>query len=97
MKFEWDQQKNQANIAKHGIDFTDAPRVFNLPLRISLDERQDYGEDRWIGLGILDGRFVVVIFTEPNEQTIRIISLRKALPYERKRYEQFLKDELGQS
>ncbi|NDJ25522.1 BrnT family toxin [Nostoc sp. B(2019)] len=97
MKFEWDQQKNQANIAKHGIDFTDAPRVFNLPLRISLDERQDYGEDRWIGLGILDGRFVVVIFTEPDEQTIRIISLRKALPYERKRYEQFLKDELGQS
>ncbi|MEH2251759.1 BrnT family toxin [Nostoc sp.] len=97
MKFEWYQQKNQANIAKHGLDFTDAPRVFNLPLRISLDERQDYGEDRWIGLGILDGRVVVVVFTEPDEQTIRIISLRKALPYERKRYEQFLKDELGQS
>ncbi|MBW4569626.1 MAG: BrnT family toxin [Tolypothrix carrinoi HA7290-LM1] len=97
MKFEWDQQKNQANIAKHGLDFADAPRVFNLPLRISLDERQNYGEDRWIGLGILDGRVVVVVFTEPDEQTIRIISLRKALPYERKRYEQFLKDELGQS
>jgi len=97
MKFEWDQQKNQANIAKHGLDFADAPRVFNLPLRISLDERQDYGEDRWIGLGILDGRVVIVVFTEPDEQAIRIISLRKALPYERKRYEQFLKDELGQS
>ncbi|MEH2077141.1 MAG: BrnT family toxin [Nostoc sp.] len=97
MKFEWDRQKNQANIAKHGLDFADAPRMFNLPLRISLDERQDYGEDRWIGLGILDGRVVVVVFTEPDEQTIRIISLRKALPYERKRYEQFLKDELGQS
>lgn len=97
MKFEWDQQKNQVNITKHGLDFTDAPRVFNLPLRISLDERQDYGEDRWIGLGILDGRVVVVVFTEPDEQTIRIISLRKALPYERKRYEQYLKDELGQS
>ncbi|MBL1200394.1 MAG: BrnT family toxin [Nostoc sp. GBBB01] len=97
MKFEWDQQKNQANIAKHGLDFADAPRMFNLPLRISLDERQDYGEDRWIGLGILDGRVVVVVFTEPDEKTIRIISLRKALPYERKRYEQFLKDELGQS
>ncbi|WP_138502078.1 BrnT family toxin [Nostoc sp. PA-18-2419] len=97
MKFEWDEQKNQANIEKHGLDFADAPRMFNLPLRISLDERQNYGEDRWIGLGILDGRVVVVVFTEPDEQTIRIISLRKALPYERKRYEQFLKDELGQS
>ncbi|MCF2150936.1 BrnT family toxin [Desmonostoc muscorum LEGE 12446] len=45
MKFEWDQQKNQANIAKHGLDFADTPRVFNLPLRISLDERQDYGKE----------------------------------------------------
>ena len=97
MKFEWDQQKNQANVAKHELDFADAPRVFKLPLRISLDERQDYGEDRWIGIGILDGRFVVVVFTEPDEQAIRIISLRKALPYERKCYEQYLKDELGEA
>ncbi len=97
MNFEWDPQKNKENIAKHGLDFADAPRVFRLPLRISLDKRQDYGEDRWIGIGMLDGRVVVVVFTEPNEQTIRIISLRKALPYERKRYEQYLRDELGES
>ncbi len=96
MEFEWDQQKNQANIAKHGLDFADAPRVFRLPLRISLDERQSYGEARWIGIGMLDGRVVVVVFAEPDEQTIRIISLRKALPYERKRYEQYLRDELGE-
>jgi len=97
MNFEWDENKNEANIAKHGLDFVDAPRIFNLPLRISLDEREDYGEDRWIGLGMLDGRVVVVIYTEPDAQTIRIISLRKALPNERKRYEQYLKDELGAS
>lgn len=48
------------------------------------------------GIGMLDGRVVIVVFTEPDEQTIRIISLRKALPYERKRYEQYLRDELGQ-
>jgi uncharacterized protein len=87
MEFEWDQQKNQVNIAKHDLDFADAPRVFRLPLRISLDERQDYGEDRWIGIGILDGRVVMIVFTEPDGRTIRIISLRKALPYERKLYE----------
>jgi hypothetical protein len=97
MKFEWDQQKNRTNVEKHNLNFADAPKVFRLPLRISLDERQDYGEDWWIGIGILDGRVVVVVFTEPNEQTIRIISLRKALPYERKRYEQYLRDELGES
>ena len=97
MNFEWDRLKNEANIAKHNLDFTDAPRIFELPLRISLDERQDYGEDRWVGLGMLDGRVVVVVFTEPDEDTIRIISLRKALPYERKLYEQYLKNELGES
>ena len=46
--------------------------------------------------GMLSGRVVVVVFTEPDEQTIRIISLRKALPYERQRYQQYLKDELGE-
>ncbi|MBW4581643.1 MAG: BrnT family toxin [Tildeniella nuda ZEHNDER 1965/U140] len=97
MKFEWDQQKNTANVARHKLDFADAPRVFRLPLRISLDERQNYGEDRWIGIGMLDGRVVVVVFTELGDQTIRIISLRKALPYEQKRYEQFLRNELGES
>ena len=96
MEFEWDQQKNQANIAKHELDFADAPKVFKLPLRVSLDERQDYGEDRWVGLGILDGHVVVVVFTELDKETIRIISLRKALPYERKRYEHYLKNELGE-
>ena len=96
MKFEWDREKNQANIAKYELDFADAPKVFQLPLRISLDERQNYGENRWIGIGMLEGHVEIVVFTEPAEQTIRIISLRKAIPYERKRYEQYLKDELGE-
>ena len=65
-----------------------------MPLAVDLDERNDYGEDRWIGIGLLDGRIVVVVYTEPDDETIRIISLRKALTYERKRYEQFLKNRL---
>ncbi|MBE9010750.1 BrnT family toxin [Pseudanabaenaceae cyanobacterium LEGE 13415] len=96
MNFEWDAEKNQSNIAKHQLDFADAPQIFNLPLRITLDPRQDYGEERWIGLGMLDGRIIVIVFTEPDEETIRVISLRKALPYERKLYEQYLRNELGE-
>jgi uncharacterized protein len=96
MKFEWDEKKNQANLANHQLDFVDASKVFRMPLRISLDERQDYGEERWIGIGLIDGRVVVLVFTEPDERTIRIISLRKALPYERKVYEQYLKNRLGE-
>lgn len=95
MNFEWDELKNETNIVKHGFDFADAYRVFDLPIVVDLDERDDYGEDRWIGTGMLDGRVVVVIYTEPKQETIRIISLRKALSHERKRYEQYLKNRLG--
>ena len=97
MEFEWDEQKNLANIEKHNLDFADAPKVFRFPLRISLDAKQNYGEDRWIGLGLMDGRVVVIVFSEPKPQVIRVISLRKALPYERKCYEQYLKNELGET
>jgi uncharacterized protein len=92
MNFEWDERKNEINIAKHGFNFTDAERIFDFPILENMDNRENYGEDRLIGIGLLDGRVVVVIFTEPNDYTIRIISLRKALPNERKQYEQYLKD-----
>lgn len=95
MNFEWDERKNEINIDKHGFDFADAYRIFDFPVVVELDERYDYGEDRLIGTGMLDGRVVVLVYTESNEGTIRIISLRKALSYERKRYEQYLKNRLG--
>jgi uncharacterized protein len=95
MNFEWDERKKEVNIDKHGFDFADADRIFDLPMAVELDERDDYGEDRWIGTGMLDGRVVVVIYTEPDEEITRIISLRKALSYERKNYEQYLKNGLG--
>lgn len=93
MKFEWDERKNQINIGKHGFDFADAARIFDLPLLSAMDERDD-GEERWISIGMLDGRVIVVVYTEIAENTIRIISLRKALSHERRRYEQFLKNRL---
>lgn len=95
MKFEWDERKNQSNLAKHGFDFADAFRIFNLPMIVEFDEREDYGEDRYIGIGLLNGRVVVVVYTEPDEETVRIISLRKALSHERRYYEQYLKNRLG--
>lgn len=89
MRFEWDEQKRKTNIRRHGFDFADAKQVFAGPMLIRLDIRQDYGEDRWIGIGITNGRVVVVVYTEQdNGETIRIISLRKALKHERKRFEE---------
>ncbi len=90
MRFEWDEEKNTVNIRNHKIDFADVPSIFNGPMLVELDEREDYGEDRWIGIGILRNIVAVVVFTEPWQDTIRIISARKANKYERKRYEQAL-------
>ena len=95
MRFEWDEEKNKANFQKHGLDFADAWEIFTAPILVALDDREDYGEDRWIGIGMLKSRTVVVLYTERGEDTIRVISLRKALTHERNQYEQFLKDQLG--
>jgi uncharacterized DUF497 family protein len=55
---------------------------------IRLDARQDYGEDRWIGIGLLGSVVAVVVYVEwEDEETIRIISARKATAYERDQYE----------
>ncbi len=95
MRYEWDEQKNASNQAKHDFDFANAYRIFLTPVLITLDDRFDYGEDRWIGLGLLDSHIVGVVFTEPQEEVRRIISLRKALQHERKQYEQFFQNQLG--
>lgn len=95
MHFEWDERKRQANIRKHGLDFQDACRMFQLPMLVALDDREDYSEERWIGVGVLNTRVVVVVYTERNGDTIRIISLMKATSHERIKYEQLLRDQLG--
>jgi uncharacterized protein len=95
MRFEWDEEKNQTNIRKHGFDFADAWEIFTLPMLIAPDDREDYGEDRWIGIGLLRGTTVVVVYVERSQEVIRIISLRKALAHERSEYEKILKDRLG--
>lgn len=95
MNFEWDEDKNQANIRKHGFDFSDAWEIFEAPLLAALDTRNHYGENRCTGIGLLGNRIVVVTFTVRGTDTARIISLRKALRHERKKFEEVISDELG--
>ena len=96
MKFEWDAEKNRENIRKHGLDFADAGEVFQAPMLAWRDTRADYREDRWIGVGFLKNFVVVVVYTE-SEDVIRVISLRKALKHERARFEEALRNGLGES
>ena len=86
MTFEWDENKRRSNIQKHKIDFFDVPIVFGKPMLIDYDHRQEYNEERWIGIGVLRNIVVVVIFTERDNNVIRIISARKANRDEQKRY-----------
>ncbi len=51
MDFEWDEAKRELNLAKHGLDFFDAPNMFELLMLSALDTRHDYGEERWLGIG----------------------------------------------
>ena len=95
MKFEWDEGKNQTNIRKRGLDFTDAPEMFDGPMLIGVDNRQDYGEDRYIGFGLVQSRLMVVVYTERKPDIIRIISFRKANTREKALFEKTIKNKLG--
>ena len=92
MQFEWDEAKNRQNIRKHGIDFADAVDLFNHPMMTLLDDRDAYGEDRWIAIGWLQMLVGVVIYTERQGDVIRIISARKATQREIRRYEKIIKN-----
>jgi len=88
VNIEWDEKKNLLNIKKHGINFNLAAHVFTDPLR---KEYYDFkhssaGEDRTIVIGIAKDRMLFVSFTEPDPETIHIISARKAEKQERRYY-----------
>ena len=74
VRFEWDEAKRKVNIAKHGIDFLDAPEMFGSLMLVGTDSRKNYGETRKIGFGFIRGRLTVVAFTEREPNSIRIIS-----------------------
>ena len=84
--FEWDEAKAAENYAKHGVSFETARRVFEDVFATErLDDREDYGEERFIILGMVDGRVLFVVYTL-RDNTVRIISARGAEPNERRRY-----------
>lgn len=88
MQFEWDDEKEQKNIKKHGIDFETASRVFQDENRIEIyDEAHSEYEDRYITIGIINGiaYVLMVVYTERDE-AIRLISARKATAKERSMY-----------
>ena len=91
MRFTWDPQKSEANLAERGFDFTFATLAFDGPTLERIDNRQDYGEVRVIALGRADGIPLTVVYTdraEGGEIVRRIISARVSNRHERKAYRQ---------
>ena len=92
LHFEWDQDKADSNLRKHGVSFLEASEVFNDPLAITLfDDPHSDQEERWITLGQVRGRRLVVAIHTWHETLdvihVRIISARLATTHEAKNYE----------
>ena len=76
MRFSWHEPKRQATRNRRGLDFADAEQVFAGSTFTFEDDRKDYGEQRWVTLGLLRDKVVVIVHTE-REDEIRIISMRE--------------------
>jgi len=85
MKFEWDETKRQTNLRDHKLDFANAEIVFSGITFTFEDDRFEYGEDRFITLGLLQETVVVIAHTE-REDRVRLISMRKATKNEQRLY-----------
>jgi uncharacterized DUF497 family protein len=85
--FEWDNTKAASNIRDHeGVTFEQAAAAFSDPFAVEwLDERQDYGEERGVLLGMTGGQLLYVAYTERGDD-IRIISARRATRHEQDIY-----------
>ncbi len=91
MRFTWSERKRAINLKDHGLDFVDAPRVFEGMTYTFEDVRFDYGEQRFETLGLLAGFPVSIVHTE-SEDEIRVISFRKATKREANIYFQQVQD-----
>jgi len=90
MKLEFEcNPKAEANLCAHGVSFDLAKTVFKDPFAIErLDEREDYGEERFVIIGMAEGNLLLLVaYTErKNNESIRLISARRATQYEQDDY-----------
>jgi uncharacterized DUF497 family protein len=89
--YEWDETKRLTNLNLHRLDFLDAGEFNWEGALVTLDDRRDYGEDRYIALGKFRSRLTVLVFAL-RENAIRLISWRKANSREVLFYETRIQD-----
>ena len=88
MRFEWDDEKAQANLEKHGVSFGEATEVFYDPNALEgFDPEHSEEEDRFFIIGLSSRRLLFVVYAEREGDMVRIISARKAIKKEQEEYE----------
>ena len=91
MQFEWDENKDRTNKAKHGISFEYACEIWLDPKHIIFEDRTSTSEERWTAIGLVETQIVLLAvhtYRGIDEEIVRIISARKATPHERRRYQE---------
>ena len=87
LEFDWHDAKADANLQSHGVSFDLAMTVFRDPFAVErLDDREDYGEERFVIIGMAEGNVVLFVAYTEREGRIRIISARRATQYEQDDY-----------
>jgi uncharacterized DUF497 family protein len=86
LEFEWDEAKARVNLRKHRVSFLTAAAIFWTERLERIDDREEYGELRWIALGRVEDEVYRVVFTWRGENLIRLISAQKASKDEREIY-----------
>jgi uncharacterized DUF497 family protein len=86
LQFEWDEAKAAGNLLKHGVSFLTAAAIFDNEVLERIDDREEYGEVRFIGLGRVELEVYRVVYTWRAENLVRIISAQKAGKHEREIY-----------
>lgn len=93
--FEWDENKNQLNIAKHGVNFEQAQLIFDGYTVDLMDDRFAYDELRIFSLGLVGTTTILAVSHTDRNGICRIISARPALKHERRYYAQEIRKALG--
>lgn len=85
MEFEWNNEKLEDNLAKHGLDFIKATLIFEGAVVSFEDLRKDYGEPRFVSIGVIGEECIVVVHTPSGAKT-RIISAWNGGTNDRQKY-----------
>jgi len=87
LEFEWHDAKAAANLQAHGVSFELAKTVFKDPFAVErLDDREDYGEERYVIIGMAEGNLLLYVAYTERDEHIRIISARRVTQYEQDDY-----------